>query len=120
MKIRELIADIDKNKDELKNKEAEVKDAFEKCRQDAEIKLQKIVDRATEDYNALVKELDIKEEEEVDKIKLNRQKEYEQIVEWMEICTESAKGVTLMHEIQTLLGKRLKELAEIKNIELVL
>ena len=34
----------------------------------------------------------------------------------MKTCTKSAKGVTLMHEIQTSLGKRLKELAEIKTI----
>ena len=112
-KIKQLIADIDKNRNELETRKAEVKAAFEKCRQDAEIQLQKIIDRATEDYNCLVKQLDIKEEEEVDKIRLDRQKEYEQVVEWMNTCTESAKGVTLMREIQTSLEKRLKELAEI-------
>ena len=70
-KIQQLIADIGVNKDELETRMAQVKVAFETCRQDAEMQLHKIIDRATEDYNALVKELDIKEEEEMDKIKLN-------------------------------------------------
>ena len=67
-KIKQLIADIDMNKDTLKTRKDEIRAAFSRCHQDAKIKLQKIVDRATEDYNALVKELEIREEEEVDKI----------------------------------------------------
>ena len=82
-KIKNLIADIDENKDDLEARKVEVKEAFEKCHKDAEIQLQKIIDRATEDYNALVKQLDIREEEEVDKIRLERKKEFEQLVEWM-------------------------------------
>ena len=67
-KIKELIADIDENKDELEARKTEVKAA--KCRQDAEIQLQVIIDRATEDYHVLVKELYIREEEEVEKTRL--------------------------------------------------
>ena len=115
-KIKHLIDDIEKNRSKLETRKTEVKAAFEKCRQDAEIQLQKIIDRATEDYNALVKELNIKEEEEVNKIRLDRQKEFTQLLEWMNTSTESVKGVTLMHEIQTSLGKRLRELAELKTI----
>ena len=115
-KIQQLIADIDGNKSELETRKAEVKAAFDKSRKDAELYLQKIIDRATEDYKALVLELNIKENEEVDKIRLDRQKEYQQVVEWLKTCTESAKGVTLMQEIQTSLRKRMKQLAELKTI----
>ena len=113
-KIKQLIADIDENKDELEHRKVEVKAAFEKCRKDAEMQLQKIIDRATEDYNALLKELDIKEEEVVSQIRLERKQEYEQLVEWMETCSESARGATLMQEIQSGLGKRMKYLAELE------
>ena len=44
----------------METKNSKVKYAFEKCPQGAEIQLHKIIDRATEEYNALVKELDIK------------------------------------------------------------
>ena len=66
-KLKELIADIDENKHELENRKVEVKAAFEKCRKDAEIQLKRITDRATEDYKALLKDLDIREEEELKK-----------------------------------------------------
>ena len=43
-KIKKLIVDIDDNKDELETRKLEVKVAFEKCRKDAEMQLQKIDD----------------------------------------------------------------------------
>ena len=115
-KIKRLIADIDQNKNELETWKSEVKADFQKCRKDAAMQLQKIIDRATEDYNNLMKELDIREEEAAERITLDRKKEFEQLVEWMKICTEMTKGVTLIDEIQSSLGDRMKELAKLETI----
>ena len=116
-KVQLLITDIDENKEELEMREVEVRAAFEKCRKDGEIQLQKIIDRATEDYNALTKELEIQEEEELDKLKIRRKQEYEGLVEWKMICNESGKGETLIEQIQSGLGKRLKYLASLQTIQ---
>ena len=55
---------IDNNKDELDAKKLEVKATFDNCT-DGENKLQQIIDTATEDYDALVKKLDIREEQKI-------------------------------------------------------
>ena len=116
-KIKLLLTDIDNNKDELDAKKLEVKASFDKCRKDGENKLQQIIDTATEDYNALVKELDIREEQELEKLRVDKRKELESLLDWMKTCNETARGVTLMEQVQSGLGRRMKQIAEITIIE---
>ena len=113
-KIKKLIANIDNNKDEFENRKNEIHAEFEMCRKDAEIQLQKIIHRATEDYNALVKELDVRVLNEMDKIRLEKKKEYEQHVGWIETCKQSAEGVTLLQEVQSGLKKKYEVLGRTK------
>ena len=115
--IKLLVADIDTNKDELDAKKLELKAAFEKCRNDGEAKLQQIIDTATEDYNALVKELEIREEEELEKLRIDQRKEFESLLDWMTTCNKSAKGVILMEQVQSGLGRRMKQIAYMNTIE---
>ena len=115
--IKLLVADIDTNKDELDAKKLELKATFEKCRNDGEAKLQQIIDTATEDYNALVKELEIREEEELEKLRIDQRKEFESLLDWMTTCNKSAKGVILMEQVQSGLGRRMKQIARMDTIE---
>ena len=117
-KIKLLMTDIDNNKDELDAKKLEVKATFDKCRTDGENKLKQIIDTATEDYNALMKELDIREEEELEKLRVDKRKEFESLLDWMKTCNEAARGVTLMEQVQSGLGRRMKQIAEMKTIKM--
>ena len=94
-KVKEHIADIESNTEYVESKIKAIKDEFSQCRK--QIKMA----------------LDVKEQEELQKLQgwLNKKVEYGQLVEWVSTCNETAKGVSLMGEIQTGLFGKLKKVS---------
>ena len=93
--VKEHIADIKSNTEYMESKIKAIKDAFSQCRK--QIKLA----------------LDVKEQEELQKLEgwLNKKAEYGQLVEWVNTCNKTAKGVSLMGEMQTGLFGKLKKVS---------
>ena len=93
--VKEHITDIESNTEYMESKIKAIKEAFSQCRK--QIKLA----------------LDVKEQEELQKLEdwLNKKAEYGQLVEWVNTCNQTAKGVSLMGEIQTGLFGKLKNIS---------
>lgn len=112
--ITKKIASIDQNIQEFTEFKESLKKSVLQAKGEAKNRLNDVIRKAEAEHDELVKQLDAKEKQgmtdlnEVLKERQNKRAEYEQVLSWVSLCVDTAKGVTLMTEIHDSLLHKLR------------
>lgn len=112
--VAKRIVGLDDNITILVEYKDSLKKKFKRVKEEASANLNTVIQIVQEEHAELAKHLDNKEEQELAlldgalKEKQDKKKQFQQILDWVNLCVDSATGVTLMTEIQGSLLQKLQ------------